>query len=77
MIIKHEASGGLQMNFAEQLDIYLRARFTLIALATSEEERAIEAVRKVCEQTEPELMGPSETERAACHFAWKDNEIPA
>jgi SpoVK/Ycf46/Vps4 family AAA+-type ATPase len=39
------------MNFPEQLDIYLRARFTLIGLVTSEEERAIEAVRAVCEQS--------------------------
>ncbi len=37
------------MNFDEKLDIYLRARFTLIALVTSEEERALEAVRTVCE----------------------------
>jgi AAA+ superfamily predicted ATPase len=39
------------MNFPEQLDIYLRARFTLIGLVTSEEERAIESVRAVCEQS--------------------------
>ncbi len=39
------------MKFSEQLDIYLRARFTLIGLVTSEEERAIEAVRAVCEQS--------------------------
>lgn len=24
----------------------------------------------VCAETEPPLMGPSETQRAACHFAW-------
>ncbi len=27
---------------------------------------------EICEQTEPELTGPSETERTACHFAWKE-----
>lgn len=32
---------------------------------------------EVCEQTEPDLTGPSEVQRAACHFAWEDNEIPA
>ncbi len=39
------------MNFDEKLDIYLRARFTLIALVTSEEERALETVKAVCERT--------------------------
>ena len=27
---------------------------------------------EICEQDEPELLGPSEHERAACHFAWKE-----
>ncbi|HSK88374.1 MAG TPA: AAA family ATPase [Anaerolineales bacterium] len=40
------------MNFDEKLDIYLRARFTLIALVTSEEERALETVKTVCEQAQ-------------------------
>jgi oligopeptide/dipeptide ABC transporter ATP-binding protein len=31
----------------------------------------------ICEQIEPDLIGPSETQRAACHFAWEENEIPA
>lgn len=38
------------MNFDEKLDIYLRARFTLIALITNEEERAIETIRTSCEK---------------------------
>lgn len=38
------------MNFDEKLDIYLRARFTLIALVTSEEERVLETVKTVCER---------------------------
>jgi ATP-dependent 26S proteasome regulatory subunit len=38
------------MNFEQQLDIYLRARFTLIVLVTAEEERALETVQAVCER---------------------------
>ncbi len=30
---------------------------------------------EICEQIEPDLTGPSEIERAACHFAW--DEAPA
>jgi len=33
------------MNFEDQLDIYLRARFTLIVLVTTEEERALTTVK--------------------------------
>lgn len=39
------------MTFEEQLDVYLRARFTLIVLVTTEEERALQKVKRVCEQT--------------------------
>jgi AAA+ superfamily predicted ATPase len=39
------------MTFEEKLDIYLRARFTLIVLVTPEEERALETVQTVCERT--------------------------
>ena len=38
------------MEFEETLDIYLRARFTLIVLVTPEEERVLEMVEKVCER---------------------------
>jgi AAA+ superfamily predicted ATPase len=38
------------MNFDQQLDIYLRARFTLIVLVTPEEERALQAIKAVCEK---------------------------
>lgn len=41
------------MDFAEQLDIYLRARFTLIVLATVEEERAMQTLQAICEQARP------------------------
>ncbi len=39
------------MTFEPELDIYLRARFTLIVFVTSEEERALQAVKSVCERT--------------------------
>ena len=37
------------MTFQQELDLYLRARFTLIVLITPEEERAVAEVRRVCE----------------------------
>ena len=36
------------MDFKDQLDLYLRARFTLCVLFTIEEERAVEALHKWC-----------------------------
>jgi len=38
------------MTFERDLDIYLRARITLIILVTSEEERALQSVKAVCER---------------------------
>ncbi|GAA2107269.1 AAA family ATPase [Streptomyces synnematoformans] len=38
------------MGFENDLDLYLRARYTLIVAVTVEEERALEAVRAVCER---------------------------
>jgi oligopeptide/dipeptide ABC transporter ATP-binding protein len=32
---------------------------------------------EICEQTEPDLAGPSVANRAACHFAWEGDEVPA
>ncbi|QUS61725.1 AAA family ATPase [Synechocystis sp. PCC 7338] len=40
------------MAFAKELDIYLRSRFTLIVLITSEEERALQTVKDVCEHSQ-------------------------
>ena len=37
------------MAFQQELDLYLRARFTLIVLVTPEEERAVGEVRQACE----------------------------
>lgn len=39
------------MTIDSELDTYLRARFTLIVLITHEEERAMQVVREMCEQT--------------------------
>jgi SpoVK/Ycf46/Vps4 family AAA+-type ATPase len=38
------------MTFEQELDIYLRARFTLMVLVTTEEERALQTVKAVCER---------------------------
>lgn len=38
------------MEFEKELDIYLRARFTLLVLITREEERAIEKIKSVCQK---------------------------
>jgi AAA+ superfamily predicted ATPase len=38
------------MGFEQELDVYLRARFTLVVLVTPEEERALQAVKAVCER---------------------------
>ncbi len=45
------------MSFQQELDTYLRARFTLIVLVTHEEERAVQAVRTMCEETRRMCMG--------------------
>src|SRR5438874_7259371 len=37
------------MTFEQQLDVFLRARVTLIILVTPEEERALAAIKGVCE----------------------------
>jgi AAA+ superfamily predicted ATPase len=39
------------MSFEQELDVYLRARFSLIVLVTPEEERALRSVKVVCERT--------------------------
>lgn len=39
------------MGFEQELDTYLRARFTLLVLITPEEERALQAIKAVCERT--------------------------
>ncbi len=39
------------MDFDQQLDEYLRSRFTLVVLETQEEERVTQVVRRLCERT--------------------------
>jgi len=39
------------MSFEQQLDVFLRARFSLIVLVTPEEERALRSIKAVCEKT--------------------------
>src|SRR5262249_10997949 len=41
---------GRAMAFEQELDVYLRARFTLMVLITPEEERALQTVKAVCER---------------------------
>jgi AAA+ superfamily predicted ATPase len=38
------------MSFEHQLDLFLRARFCLMVLGTPEEERALQAIKTVCEK---------------------------
>lgn len=39
------------MAFEDELDIYLRARFTLLVVVTAEEERVLDAVKNVCRRS--------------------------
>src|SRR4051794_8547251 len=38
------------MTFEQQLDLYLRARCTLLVIVTPEEDRALQAIRAVCDR---------------------------
>lgn len=40
------------MSFEQELDMYLRARFTLMVLVTQEEERALQALKEVCDRSQ-------------------------
>ena len=44
------------MAFEQQLKTYLQARFTLIVVVTPEEERALEAIKSVCQQTQRDCL---------------------
>ena len=39
-------------NFERELDLYLRARFTLVVLVTPEEERALQIIKAACEKAQ-------------------------
>jgi ATP-dependent 26S proteasome regulatory subunit len=38
------------MNFPEELDVFLRARFALLVIVTHEEERLLQTIRQLCER---------------------------
>jgi AAA+ superfamily predicted ATPase len=61
------------MSFEQQLDIYMRARFTLMVLVTPEEERALQSVRTVCERRER----PCLTWDVADNFQWLNGDSRA
>ncbi len=61
------------MKFEDELDIYLRARFTLILLVTTEEERALQTIKNVCEQTQR----PGLSWDVAEGFQWLSGSGPA
>ena len=42
------------LDFQTELDVLLRARFTLIVVTTAEETRAVEAIKEVCARTKKE-----------------------
>jgi SpoVK/Ycf46/Vps4 family AAA+-type ATPase len=54
------------MSFEQQLDIYLRARFSLIVVVTPEEERALQSIKAVCERAKRPLL----TWDVADQFRW-------
>ncbi|WP_019505356.1 AAA family ATPase [Pleurocapsa sp. PCC 7319] len=45
------------MAFEQKLDIYLRSRFTLIVLVSTEEERALHSVKQVCDRAKRPCLG--------------------
>ena len=57
------------MDFEKVLDTYLRARFTLIILVTNEEERVLQSIRRICDQTQRGLL----TWDAADYFQFQTN----
>ncbi len=54
------------MEFTQQLDTYLRARFTLIVLITAEEQRALDLISQTCRDTRRTCLSWD----AADGFAW-------
>lgn len=45
------------MNFDQELDVFLRARFTLVIVVTLEEERALQIIKTVCEKSKRNGVG--------------------
>ncbi len=46
----------LKATFEQQITTYLQARFTLIVIVTSEEERALQTIKAVCRQTQRDCL---------------------
>lgn len=59
------------MNFEKELDTYVRARFTLIVLVTHEEERAIKAITRMCDESRRVCIGWDAAE--GFHWITADN----
>ena len=51
------------MTFDQDLDIYMRARFTLIVLVTPEEQRALQTIKEVCQRANRPLTSSSVARR--------------
>jgi len=48
IITKEFSRKPTDMNVEDQLDLYLRARFTLLVFVTPEEERLLTTIQRVC-----------------------------
>jgi AAA+ superfamily predicted ATPase len=46
----------MNMDFQKEIEIYFRSRFTLIVVVSFEEERIVEDIRKVCENSNRQLL---------------------
>lgn len=62
------------MNFEEQLEIYLAARFPIILLSTLEEERALESIKSVCLNTQRQCLAWDGAE--GFHWLHPQNQQP-
>ena len=64
------------MAFEQELDIYLRSRFTLMVLVTPEEERALQSVKQVCDKAKrPCLSWDAADEKFQAVTNWR-GKIP-
>ena len=43
------------MNFAQEIEIYFRSRFTCISIVSFEEERILQQLKEVCEKNKRAL----------------------
>ncbi|MDW7680089.1 MAG: AAA family ATPase, partial [bacterium] len=45
------------MTFSQEIEIYIRAKFTLICIVSYEEERIVEQIKQVCHDSKRTLLG--------------------